>query len=117
MKNAVDWQIEDSDDSDNEVQRSSRNRIKECKRQKQINLLKKRADLIYLKLQKDKYKVHGFKSMQHTPLKMGLPQSRSSNILGDLMEELKTEEENGLVFIKQSLNNSYTEESQPNCRA
>jgi hypothetical protein len=49
-------------------------------------------------MQKDKLKVRGFKSNTSTPLKqalLGIPQSKSTNILGDLLEELKLEDDDG----------------------
>ena len=110
MKNAVDWNLDDSDDSEKQVKR--RHTIKECSRDRQAYLLKKRADLIFWKLQKDKLKVRGFKSQTTTPLKnalAGLPQSKSTNILGDLLNELRIEDDGEEFLKRQSLNNTFDE--------
>jgi hypothetical protein len=50
MKNAVEWQVDDSDDSEGEVSRPKRRNTIANLRDKKAYLLKRRADLIYWKM-------------------------------------------------------------------
>ena len=69
MKNAVEWQVDDSDDSEGEVSRPKRRNTIANLRDKKAYLLKRRADLIYWKMQKEKYKGRGLNSQSQSPLK------------------------------------------------
>lgn len=62
LKNAVDWRFDDSDDScdSGNLNSNQKNKLKESMRDKKDYIMMKRAEICYLKQQKEKFRFFGF---------------------------------------------------------